>query len=259
MDVATERRRSLADACAELASTMAQPDRADQVVPTVARQVTEVLGVGPAAVLLNGLDGPLATSPPEDELVAKVVAAERGLGAGPTVNAVVQGVATPADTLVDVAPRWPQWTEAARALGVGAWLAVPSNASGTSAVLVAASTRPRHWSRNEVAALQVLANLAAGWVTQQHELVEVRRTAAQLQGALDSRVVIEQAKGVLAGELGCSVDQAYGALRDHARRHSVTVRSVAHAVVDLGLRPPLGPPDGGGRIGRQRRQGAGQS
>jgi hypothetical protein len=257
--MAAEGRRSLAEACAELARTMAQPDTAAQVVPAIARQVTEILGVGPAAVLLDGLDGPVSTSPGDDEVISRLLSEERSLGAGPTVDAVERRVATPAHTLVDVGLAWPQWAQAASTLGVGAWLTVPSSAAETTTVVIAASTRPRHWTKNEVAALQVLANLAAGWVSQQHELVAVRRTAAQLQEALDNRVVIEQAKGVLAGELGCSVDEAYVALRDHARRHSVTVRSVAHAVVALGLRPPLGPPDGGGRGGRQSRQGAGQS
>lgn len=256
--MAAEGRRSLADSCAELARMMAEPQMADEVVPAIARQITEVLGVGPAAVLLDGIEGPLSTSSSGDELVSTLLAAERGAGAGPTVEAIERRVATQVHTLVDVGHAWPQWAREARTLGVGAWVAVPSGASGTTAVVVAASTRPHHWSKGSVADLQVLANLAAGWVTQQHELVEVRRTAAQLQAALDSRVVVEQAKGVLAGELGCSVDQAYEALRDHARRHRVTVRSVAHAVVDLGLRPPLDLP-GGVRTRRPRHQDAGQS
>jgi transcriptional regulator with GAF, ATPase, and Fis domain len=254
--MATEGRRSLAAACAELARTMAQPDAADRVVPGVAHQVAELLDIEPTAILLDDVGGPLSAWPADDQLVSGVLAMERDLTAGPTLEAVHQREITFVHSLVDAALRWPEWARGAHALGVGAWLTVPSSASGTTTVVVAATTRPRHWSKGEMADLQVLANLAAGWVTQQHELAEVRRTAAQLQSALDSRVVIEQAKGVLAGELGCSVDQAYQALRDHARRHSVTVRSVAHAVVDLGLRPPLHLPPPVPTKGR--RQGAAQ-
>jgi len=256
--MATEGRRSLAVACAELARTMAQPEAAGLVVPAVAQEVTQLLGLAPAAVLLDDLDGPLFASPADDQIVSAVLAIERDLTAGPTLAAVDRHEVTFAHSLVDAGPRWPDWSRGARAVGVGAWLSVPSSASGTTTVLVAACTRPRHWTKDEMAAVQVLANLAAGWVTQQRELAEVRRTAAQLQGALDSRVVIEQAKGVLAGELGCSLTQAYQALRDHARRHSVTVRSVAHAVVELGLRPPLhAPPDP--RPGHRRHQDVGRS
>jgi hypothetical protein len=256
--MAAEGRRSLADSCAELARMMAVPQAADEVVPAIAHQITEVLGVGPAAVLLDGIEGHLSTSPGGEQLVSTLLAAERALGAGPTVDALERRAATRVHTLVDVGLAWPQWAREARALGVGAWMAVPSGASGSTAVVVAASTRPHHWSKRAAGDVQVLANLAAGWVTQQHELVEVRRTAAQLQAALDSRVVVEQAKGVLAGELGWSVDHAYEALREHARRHRVTVRSVAQAVVDLGLRPPLEQPDGV-RTRPSRHESAGQS
>jgi len=55
--------------------------------------------------------------------------------------------------------------------------------------------------------------------------------------ALDSRIVIEQAKGVLAAERHIPVGEAFEVLRPHARGHAVSVRSVAEAVVSLGLRP----------------------
>lgn len=58
----------------------------------------------------------------------------------------------------------------------------------------------------------------------------------QLQGALSSRVIIEQAKGVLAGELGMSVDVAFEHLRAYARSHNHRVHDVAHAVVCGGFR-----------------------
>jgi len=141
------------------------------------------------------------------------------------------------DTLVDVGHTWSRWAPEARALGVGAWLSVPSTNADVTAVVSAYSTRPRHWEDAEAAAAQVLADLAAGWIGHAHELAQVRRTAAQLQEALDGRLVIEQAKGILAGELGCSLDHAFALIRRHARSNNVTVREVAHAVVDLGLRP----------------------
>jgi PAS domain S-box-containing protein len=72
---------------------------------------------------------------------------------------------------------------------------------------------------------------------QQQLVEEQRRTAEQLQEALDNRVVIEQAKGFVAATNGIGVDAAFTRLRDYARAHNATVREVAAAVVDLGLRP----------------------
>ena len=53
----------------------------------------------------------------------------------------------------------------------------------------------------------------------------------QLQHALDSRVIIEQAKGILAASIGLDVDIAFMVLRHHARSHNQQLTSVAHAIV----------------------------
>lgn len=70
------------------------------------------------------------------------------------------------------------------------------------------------------------------------EAAELR--AGQLQTALDSRVVLEQAKGFLAGQRGCSPDEAFALLRAHARSHHESVHSVARAVLDRILELPSG-------------------
>lgn len=235
---------SLAHACAELAHTMAGPD-ADRVLPEVAAHAATVLGVGTTGVVTGDDGSSLAVASSADERVAALVAFEQEIAEGPTLAAFAHGTVTRADTLLDVGPTWPGWAAEARARGVGAWLAVPSTSEGTTVVLAAASTRPRHWSDEDVTAATVLADLASGWLAHSSELDQARRTAAQLQEALDHRLVIEQAKGVLAGELGCTVEQAFSLLRNHARRNQVTVRSVAHAVVHLGMRPSAGSAGGG--------------
>ena len=59
----------------------------------------------------------------------------------------------------------------------------------------------------------------------------------QLQLALTTRVVIEQAKGMVAAQRGIGVEEAFDVLRRHARDHNATLQAVASAVVTLGLRP----------------------
>jgi hypothetical protein len=90
---------------------------------------------------------------------------------------------------------------------------------------------------------------SAGWNLDQHtwnSLVTVltremlghqqaRTTAEQLRHALTSRIVIEQAKGMIAAREGISIDQAFARLREQARRHNVLLHEVARAVVELGL------------------------
>ena len=58
----------------------------------------------------------------------------------------------------------------------------------------------------------------------------------QLTQALESRVVLEQAKGMTASDAAVSVDEAYHRIRRHARSHNTSLRAVAEAIVNLGLR-----------------------
>jgi ANTAR domain/PAS fold len=64
---------------------------------------------------------------------------------------------------------------------------------------------------------------------------ETRVTVAQLQQALSSRIVIEQAKGMIAAREGITIEQAFARLRQHARRNNAMIQEVARAVVELGL------------------------
>jgi Response regulator with putative antiterminator output domain len=101
--------------------------------------------------------------------------------------------------------------------------------------------------------LPVLALTLPGLLRQQEQLSE------QLQEALKSRVVIEQAKGIIAHQHSFTVDQAYQLMRRHARNNNTSLRMVAEAIVarrqcvDLQLRrrrsqpvnPPLAEPSRG--------------
>jgi PAS domain S-box-containing protein len=62
-----------------------------------------------------------------------------------------------------------------------------------------------------------------------------QQLSVQLQEALDSRVVIEQAKGITAQRLGVTIDQAYQLIRAHARSNNASLRTVAEAIVEVGL------------------------
>ncbi len=64
---------------------------------------------------------------------------------------------------------------------------------------------------------------------------QARRTAEQLQHALTSRIIIEQAKGMIAAREAITIDQAFARLRQHARQHSAVLHEVARAVIELGL------------------------
>jgi hypothetical protein len=106
---------------------------------------------------------------------------------------------------------------------------------------------------------RTLASVAAAlvWRVRAHE--RDRALADQLQHALDSRVVIEQAKGILSAQLGVTVDEAFEVLRSASRSRGDRIHQVATAVVERSIelgRPQLGRPAAGRHSSRGTRAGA---
>lgn len=92
--------------------------------------------------------------------------------------------------------------------------------------------QPGPWERDVIETAQLVADLATGYIVNQGALEDSRTLARQLQQALESRIVIEQAKGILAERHGGDVHGAFETLREHARRTQRKLRDVAQHVVD---------------------------
>jgi AmiR/NasT family two-component response regulator len=85
---------------------------------------------------------------------------------------------------------------------------------------------------NEVRMVQALADVATIGLLQERAIRRGEVLAEQLQGALNSRIVIEQSKGVLAQIHDVSVDTAFDMLRSYARSRGLGLGDVAQAVID---------------------------
>jgi AmiR/NasT family two-component response regulator len=84
----------------------------------------------------------------------------------------------------------------------------------------------------DIAAGQAMADVATIAVLQHRAALEAQIINEQLNHALNSRVVIEQAKGMLSERVGIDLDQAFGRLRSHARNHNLRLVDVAQVVLD---------------------------
>jgi GAF domain-containing protein len=87
-------------------------------------------------------------------------------------------------------------------------------------------------SGNDLALGQALADIATIAILQKRALERSETVVEQLQGALNSRVIIEQAKGALAYHGQINVDEAFGRMRAHARAHNLLLSRLARAVVN---------------------------
>jgi len=229
---------TLSRACVDLARTMARARDAATVLGLLAERVVAVVDDAAATVVLTDSSGNVGSLAGTDPSGSRVVVAELDLEEGPSSDAVRTGAVVQTSDLQDD-PRWPRYRRHARSAGIRSVLAVPLVAGEHSVGVVDVfCPNARHWQDREVALVTVLADLVSSYLARAAELAQARRTADQLRTALESRIEIEQAKGILVGELGCSVDQAFALLRGHARSNNVTLHEVARAVVHLGLRPP---------------------
>lgn len=102
------------------------------------------------------------------------------------------------------------------------------------------SGQPRDWSTDDLDVLGVFADMATAYLVRTAQLAETRELAKQLQVALDSRMLIEQAKGILANADGIDVEEAFLRLRRHSQNHNLTLVDVCRDVANKGLQIPEG-------------------
>ena len=229
----------------ELADNLVDDFDVVELLSLLADRCVELLGVSAAGVMLVAPEGDLRVVASSSEAMRVLELFELQSDEGPCLDCFGTGEAVLNEDLTMVDGRWPRFAPVAVEAGFRSAHALPMRLRGSViGALNLFGSAEGTLAEEELLAGQALADVATIAIFQQRVVSEARVLNDQLNHALTSRVVIEQAKGVLAGELGCSIDQAYEALRDHARRHRVTVRSVAHAVVELGLRPPLDLPGG---------------
>jgi AmiR/NasT family two-component response regulator len=89
----------------------------------------------------------------------------------------------------------------------------------------------------DVDAAQALADIATIAILNHRAAIETQTVNAQLSRALNSRVVIEQAKGMVAEQAGLSMEESFSRLRQHARNHNFRLVDVAQSIVDRTVTP----------------------
>ncbi len=198
-------------------------------------QVVAVLGIDGAGVSISRHEV-LSFLTATDVDVAVIEEFQATTGHGPCQEAFRTGRQVRIDDLTQDDPR-EGFREAALARGFGAVAALPMPVHDNRiGALELYCREPHAWTDAELSVAQLLANMASGYVLNNIELSETRTLAEQLQRALDSRIIVEQAKGVLGGRHGMSPNEAFSLLRDHARDTSSPLHEVCTSVVAGELR-----------------------
>ena len=228
----------LTDVLSEFARTLTGRFEVSEVLYRLAEHVIAILGVRGAGVSVVDERGQLRPVTGINELTLTLETVEEQFQEGPCVDAFKQGDVVVVEDIERDVDRWPKWASEAMRHDVRGVLGIPLRVRDESiGAMNVYSGEPRAWQDADIRVARVLTDMAASYVANASELEQSRRTTEQLREALDSRIIIEQAKGMISVDQDCSVDDAFALLRDHSRRHSVSLRTVAEAVVRLGLRP----------------------
>ena len=201
----------------------------------LAARLAELLAPAETALLIADDADRLTVAAASSERARDLVWQEARSGAGPSASCYPAGAAVFNHAISPGSPgsaRWPCYAAAACAAGFGTVSALPMRRRGRAVgVIVVLGPGGYRLGAAEARLAQVLARAAAIAISRQREHLDAERTARQLQGALDSRVVIEQAKGAVAARLGISPEAAFELLRGYARQTSRPLAKVAGEAV----------------------------
>ncbi|GAA2910236.1 hypothetical protein Acy02nite_48910 [Actinoplanes cyaneus] len=228
----TASRDRLAAAFVEIADTLV--DRFDLKVylRMLADRVTGLTAAAASGVLVANPRGEFGFAAGSDDVtVADLMRLQQH--EGPCRDAFRTGRPAVNVSMEQAATRWPRFTAQAAAAGFRTMHAFPLRQRDQviGALTIFNTTKNERLSDADRAVIQALAELATGALLRRDAVRRSEKMAGHWQQALDSRIVIEQAKGMIAQAHEVSIDEAFTIIRDRARRHRRRLTDVAHCIV----------------------------
>lgn len=237
----------LARTFVELADTLVAEFDVVDVLALLTDRCVEVLDVGAAGLMLAAPEGDLRVMASSSEAMRVLELFELQSQEGPCLDAYRTGLPVGNHDLLTANGRWPRFAAEALAAGFRSVQALPMRLRGSViGALNLFHVDPGEMPQADVDAAQALADVATIAVLQHRAALEAQVLNDQLNHALNSRIVIEQAKGMVAERRGLDMEEAFSALRKYARNHNLRLADVAHGVIDGSLPVPRldpAPPD----------------
>jgi GAF domain-containing protein len=186
-------------------------------VKQVLNATHDLFAASGAGLMMLDANSALCSVAATDERGRRLEQKQEQVGHGPCVDAVVLDQITPTRDLAQDA-RWPQLVPELPDAGVRAVLGIPVRLNGVAvAALNVYRSRPHTWDPSEITALTSFGGLIAGVLGAALQAHQHSRLAEQLQHALDNRVVIERAVGVIMAREQTDPVTAFNRLRGRAR------------------------------------------
>jgi GAF domain-containing protein len=223
----------LARTFVELADTLVADFDVIELLTLLADRCVDVLEVDAAGLMLVGPDGDLRVMASSSETMRMLELFELQSQEGPCLDCYRGGLPVVNQDLAAVDSSWPRFAAEALAAGFQSVHALPLRLRG--AVIGALNlfhVEAGQMRQDDVDAAQALADVATIAILQHRAALEAQVVNEQLSHALNSRIVIEQAKGMVANREGLDMEQAFSTLRNYARKHNLRLADVARDVID---------------------------
>ena len=222
----------LARTLVELADTLVADFDVVELLTLLADRCVEVLDVDAAGLMLVAPDGDLRVMASSSEAMRVLELFELQSREGPCLDCYRTGQPVVNQDLATVDGRWPRFAPEALAAGFHSVHALPLRLRGTViGALNLFHIEPGEMRHTDVESAQALADVATIAILQHRAALEAQVLNEQLNHALNSRIVIEQAKGMVAEREGLNMEQAFSTLRTHARNHNLRLVDVARDVI----------------------------
>jgi transcriptional regulator with GAF, ATPase, and Fis domain len=229
----TVSRERLSEVFIEMADTLVEDFDVIDFLHTVTTRTAELVDVAAVGIMLADHRDRLRFVAASNEAARLLELFQVQNDEGPCLDAFTTRRAVVNADLLHAVDRWPLFAPRATSVGMRSVHAIPLRLRSTViGALNLFGTTTGTIGPGDLAVVQALADIATIGLLQQRAISRGEVLTEQLQGALNSRVTIEQAKGVLSRIHAVDVDQAFGLLRRYARNTNRRLSDVALAVVN---------------------------
>ena len=234
----SSREQALSRAFVELADTLVGDFDVADLLQGLVEHCVSLLDADAAGLLLSDQRGHLQLMASSSEASRLLELFQLQSDEGPCLDCFHTGRQVAVADLGAVSSRWPRFAVAAREQGYGAVHATPLRLrEEVIGALNLFNAEPRALSADDLDVVQALADVATIAILQERATHHGEVVVEQLQGALNARVIIEQAKGLLAGASNLDMEQAFWRLRYAARSTNSRLADVALDLVEGRLDP----------------------
>lgn len=238
--MSTTRERALAETFVTLADTLVDDYDVVDLLDRLVGACISLFGVTAAGLLLSDQRGHLSVVASSNEESRLLEVFQIQADQGPCLDCVRASASVTSGDLEADRARWPEFVPAAVGAGFRSVVAVPLRLRDeTIGGLNLFDSRPALMSDEDRQLAQALADVATIGILHQRLLHRSSMLAEQLQQALNSRIIIEQAKGVVAERGGVGMDVAFETLRSYARSRNLKLSEVALDVVRGDIDPSM--------------------